>query len=59
VCPVVGENETICVCSTIAPCAYSVLKKSCVTRSWFSVVVREKQSYDSPSRRKSSRNAAL
>ena len=55
VCPVVGENETSCVRSTIAPFSYSVLKRSCVTRAWFGVVVRVKQSYVKPSRRKSSR----
>jgi hypothetical protein len=44
VCPVVGENETSIDCSMMAPCSYSVLKRSWVTCSWLRVVVREKQS---------------
>ena len=50
-----GERDGACACSKIAPCSYSVLNTSWVTRSWFRVVVRVKQSYVNPSLRKSSR----
>src|ERR671936_792748 len=53
--PVVAEKAPIVFCSISQPCSYSVRKKSCVTRAWFGVVVRVKQSYEIPRSRRSSR----